>query len=86
MHTVELLDQAKTAAQMLGYRLREEWLDGSGGGVCEIRGTRYLFVDLALSTSDQLDQLLEALKEDQGIDRLTLSPPLSRRLGIRRSA
>lgn len=86
MHRVELLEQAKAVAERLGYRIRQEWLGGSRGGSCEISGQKWLFIDLTLSVSDQLDQTVEALREDGGIHRLTLPSALSDRLGIRKSA
>src|SRR5262245_13211882 len=49
MRTVELLEQAISTSQELGYRIRYEWLGGSGGGACEFAGRKWLFVDLALS-------------------------------------
>lgn len=64
MHTVELLEAALAAAEKAGYRVREEWLGGSGGGGCEIRGQKWLFLDLALGPSDQLEQVLETLARE----------------------
>ncbi|NUQ64328.1 MAG: hypothetical protein HUU20_17810 [Pirellulales bacterium] len=61
MHTVGLLEQALNVASQLGYQVRQEWLGGSGGGGCEIKGRRYLFLDLALSPADQLEQVLDTL-------------------------
>jgi hypothetical protein len=77
MHTVELLHEALRAAQRLGYQVRHEWLGGSGGGTCEIKGQKWLFVDLALGPSDQLEQVLDALAREPG----PASPPLPERLG-----
>src|SRR5690348_4441935 len=34
MHTADLLDHALRAAEQLGYKIRQEWLSGSGGGDC----------------------------------------------------
>mgnify|MGYP000851217930 CR=1 FL=1 len=62
LHTVELLEQALAAATSGGIAVREEWLGGSGGGPCEIRGKQWLFIDLALPYAEQLDQALEALR------------------------
>jgi len=70
MHTVELLEEALLSAQRLGYRVRHEWLGGSGGGGCEIKGQKWLFVDLALGPSEQLEQVLDTLHREPG------GPPL----------
>jgi hypothetical protein len=64
MHTVDLLDQALALADSLGYRVRQEWLGGSGGGGCEIRGQKWLFLDLALTPVEQFSQVLDALRGD----------------------
>src|SRR5262249_16658894 len=64
MHTVDALEQSIEFAQRLGYRIRQEWLGGSGGGACEFNGQKWLFVDLALNAAEQLEQVVTALKED----------------------
>lgn len=61
LHTVELLEQALDAAKRCGYSIRHEWLGGNGGGPCEIRGQKWLFIDLALSYPEQLELALEAI-------------------------
>jgi hypothetical protein len=86
MHTTELLEEALAAAESLGYGVRNEWLGGSGGGRCEVSGRKWIFIDLALSVSEQFDQLAEALRDDPGLYTLAISQPLSRMLGLRRSA
>jgi hypothetical protein len=63
MHRVEKLERMLAEAMQRGYIVRQEWLDGRGGGACEIAGQQYLFVDLALSTAEQLGQISEALSE-----------------------
>jgi len=86
MHTVELREQALAVAEQLGYHTRQEWLGGSGGGQCEFAGRKWIFVDLALSAGEQLEQIAEALRAEPAIQSLTLTPPLRKLLGIRRSA
>lgn len=86
MHTVELREQALAVAERLGYRVREEWLGGSGGGHCEFAGRKWIFVDLALNATEQLEQIAEALRSDPAIDTVTLTRPLRMLLGIRRPA
>ena len=34
MHTVDLLEEALGLVERVGYRVRQEWLDGGGGGGC----------------------------------------------------
>ncbi|MCA9263215.1 MAG: hypothetical protein KDA60_05180 [Planctomycetales bacterium] len=86
MHTVELLDEALRVAETLGYKIRQEYLGGAAGGACEIGGQKWLFVDLAFNASEQLDQVAEALRTDQGVYGVSLSLPLARMLGMRRVA
>jgi hypothetical protein len=86
MHTVDLLEQACEIAEQLGYRTRHEWLGGSGGGACEFAGKKWIFVDLALSVFEQLEQVTEALRRDPGIYLIDLSPPMRQVLGIRNAA
>ncbi|NLF72906.1 MAG: hypothetical protein GX575_28045 [Candidatus Anammoximicrobium sp.] len=86
MHTVNLREQALAVAQQLGYRIRQEWMDGNGGGQCEFAGRKWIFVDLAASASEQLEQIAEALRADPAIQTLTLSPPLRKLFTTRRSA
>jgi hypothetical protein len=85
MRTVELLEQAIFTAEELGYRIRHEWLGGSGGGACEFGGRKWMFVDLALTADEQLDQVCQVLRADPSV--FTVDVPASlRRILERRSA
>ncbi len=86
MHTVELLDRALAVAESLGYGIRHEWLGGRSGGRCEIAGKRWLFVDLALNPIEQLDQVIEALRQDPAIFTVAIPVELRDCLGLRKSA
>ena len=86
MHTVELLEQALHVADQLGYSIRHEWLGGAGGGACEIRGRKWLFVDLALNAVEQLEQVAAVLQADAAVYAVELPPAMRRLLGIRKSA
>ena len=83
MHTVELREQALAVSQQLGYQIREEWMGGSGGGQCEFAGRKWIFVDLALSTVEQLEQIAEALRSEPAIQTVPLRPPLRKLLILR---
>jgi len=76
MYIAGLLDQALAIAEELGYTIRQEWLDGKEGGRCEYGGQTWLFIDLALSTEDQLNQAVEAICEDPAIHTKNLPPEL----------
>lgn len=86
MHTVELLEQALSVAEGLGYKIRQEWLGGTGGGACEFAGQKWIFVDLALNAIEQLDQVTDALQSDPAIYTINLPPPMRSLLGVRKSA
>lgn len=82
MHTVELLDEALAVAEQLGFAIRHEWMGGTGGA-CEIAGKPWMFVDLSLTTDEQLDQVIESIKSHQGVHSLPLSPAMSHLLDVR---
>lgn len=63
MTSLEMLEAALAAAQGRGYRVRHAWLECEGGG-CEINGQKWLFLDLALSPSEQLEVVLDVLRRE----------------------
>jgi len=86
MHTVELLQEAIGLAERLGYTVRQEWLAGAEGGACELKGRKYLFLDVSASPLDQLDQVLQSLRKEPISPSLPLPDPLADLLGLRKSA
>lgn len=86
MHTLDLLEEALRKADQLGYKVRHEWLGGSGGGACEFAGQKWIFVDLALNVHEQLHQVLSALRQNEAIHTLNMSVPLTDALQSRRAA
>lgn len=86
MLTVELLDQALAALGKLGVTVRLEWLDGRGGGPCEFGGRKWLFLDLAQTPGEQLDQTIACLLEQPGLERLQLATDLDQVLSRRKCA
>jgi hypothetical protein len=86
MHTVELLEQAIGLAGRLGFDVRQDWFGGTSGGACELKGRRWLFVDLALSPAEQLDQVLAALASAADLDGASIAPELRRMLRLRKAA
>lgn len=69
MHTIELFETAVHVAELAGYTVRHEYLGGQGGGVCEFGGRRWVFVDLALNTVEQLEQLCAAFRDMPELSR-----------------
>lgn len=86
--SVELLEEALSICQQLGYTIRQEFLGGAGGGGCELRGRKYLFVDLALHHTEQFEQVCATLRDDPMLLTVPAPPelrpflaPSSRRAG-----
>jgi len=86
MHTVDLLERALALAERLGYRVRQEWLGGSGGGACELRGQKWLFIDLAVGPEEHLAMVLDALRVDPQALTEAPDPVITQALGLRKSA
>ncbi len=86
MHTVELLDQALAVAQSLGIKVRQDWLGGANGGICEIKGQRYLFLEVDAAPAERLDRVLAALEADPRLPQADIPADLRRLLRIRRTA
>jgi len=85
MHTVELLEHALSLANRLGYEVRQGWL-GGGGGCCELRGRKVLFLDLALAPPEQLDDVLSALCREPEVTALPMPGELRELLKLRKAA
>jgi hypothetical protein len=86
MHTVELVREAIALAQRAGYRIRQEYLGGAMGGGCEFGGQKWVFLDVSLGPADQLDQILDALRNDPDLVGLPMPDELRQRIGVRKSA
>jgi hypothetical protein len=86
MHTVELLQQLLQLAEQMGYGIRHEWLGGANGGLCEINGKRWIFVDVSLNPLEQLDQVTRALSQDAGLHGVSLPAALRTQFDLGRAA
>ena len=86
MHTVVLLAHALDLAERLGYTIRQDWLEGNGGGGCELRGRKLLFVDLATSPEEQLAMVLGVLRSEPRAGELSTPQGLRDVLRPRKSA
>jgi hypothetical protein len=86
MHTVVLLAHALNLAERLGYVVRQEWLDGGGGGGCELRGRKFLFIDLATPPGDQLEVVLRLLRNEPGAGESSMPHELRVALKLRKIA
>jgi hypothetical protein len=86
MHTVDLLEHALVVAGRLGYRVRNEWLGGSGGGGCLLRGQKWIFLDLARSPWEQFVDVIDAIRGDPALIECEIPPGLAPYLPKRHSA
>lgn len=86
MHAIDLLAAALAEARRLGYEVRHEWLGGSGGGACEVRGRKWLFLDLAQTPDEQLDVVRDVFREQRDETILKMPPPLVAELKLRKAA
>ena len=81
MRTLELLDYLVGLARRLGYEVREEWLDGSGGGACLLKGQKILFLDQSLRPSERVGQIVRVLKGCAELERIYVLPEARALLG-----
>ncbi len=64
MSTINEFEQLIQAAEQSGYRIRYDYFGGTGGGSCTVGNQKWLFIDLALTSADQLAQLKQTLAAD----------------------
>src|SRR4051812_48653018 len=86
MHTVELLEQAITLAARCGVVVRQDWFGGSAAGPCDFQGRRWIFIDLALTHREQLDQVLAGLRDLPSLANNAVPAPLDSMLELRKAA
>ena len=72
MNAGELVDYLAELSEKLGIEVRWEGLIGDGG-ICELRGKRYLFVDRSRDLDIQLDVMAHALC-DEALDEVYILP------------
>jgi len=86
MKIVEQLEKCLDLARQVGYGIRHEWLDGDGGGACEIGGKRWIFVDLAQSPAEQLDRVIEAIQGEPALAKIGIPHEVQSLFDDRRAA
>jgi hypothetical protein len=77
MHAVKLLAEAIDLARKLDYKVREEHLEGAGGGHCFFDGKKWLLLDVTQSTEEQLSDVADAIRTDPAAARHAVSAPLA---------
>ncbi|MBI3836790.1 MAG: hypothetical protein HY288_02500 [Planctomycetia bacterium] len=86
MHTVELLEQAIALAERCGFVVRQDWFGGTAAGACEFKGRRWIFIDLALTPREQLDQIVDALRGVPTLAQMEMIDQLQKMLNLRKTA
>ena len=86
LHTVELVEQALALAQQCGFGVRQDWLAGGRSGGCELKGQKWIFLDLGLSPLEQLDVIISALEEVEIPETLAIPGTLSEVIASRKAA
>ena len=86
MHTAQLLSQALDLSRRAGYQIREETLDGAGGGHCTIRGQKWLLLDLTQTQQEQLNDVVDALRSEPWSEMLDVPEMLVQYLRVPRTA
>lgn len=86
MHTTKLLAEALDIARRLEYSVREEYLEGAGGGHCFYSGKKWLLLDITQSPEEQLSDVADALRTEAGLWRLPITPPLASLLHVSKAA
>jgi len=86
MHTAQLLSQALDLSRRCDYQIREETLEGAGGGHCLIRGQKWLLLDLTQTHQEQLSDVVDALRSEPKLDLSEVSETLIEHLRMPRAA
>ena len=83
MNAGEMVDYLAELSEKLGIEVRWEGLIGDGG-ICELRGKRFLFVDRSNDLDTQLDVMTAALCEE-AIDDVYILPEVRQLLEAARA-
>jgi hypothetical protein len=86
MHAPALLAEALKLVREFDYQIREEYLEGAGGGHCSFAGKKWLLLDVTQTPREQLADALDALRCEPAVRSRTLSPLLIELLGGTRKA
>jgi hypothetical protein len=81
VQAAELLAEALTLVRQFDYQIREEFLDGAGGGHCSFAGRKWLLLDVTQPSREQLADALDALRCEPGLCQRPMSPQMADLLG-----
>lgn len=72
----ERLEILLTLAEELGIDVRAEPMGGEGGGMCQLKGRRVLFVDTAADLATRYDRTLVAMAGIPELDQRFILPEI----------
>ncbi len=81
MHAAALLAEALEQLRRCEYQIREEDLEGAGGGHCSFAGKKWLLLDITQSPQQQLEDAVDALRCEPVVRQRPMSAPLAALLG-----
>ncbi len=76
MDLEERFDDLLELAHTLGIDIRREPLGGDGGGLCQLRGKRLLFVDTSADLETRYERTLHALAGLPDLDDRYIRPEI----------
>jgi len=74
MNEQRILEELLALLEANGVKIRNEPLDGSGGGLCTIKGEQIFFVDTQASSADSAAICAEAVSRLLDIEKLYIRP------------
>lgn len=76
MDVCSKLDALLQIAEELGLPIRREYLGGEGGGLCILKGTRVLFVDLSADHETRYERTLSGLVQLPELETRYIPPEI----------
>lgn len=78
MDLASRLESLLSLAEEIGIDVRAEPMGGEGGGLCQLRGKRMLFVDTSADLATRYDRTLAAMASVPELDQRYLVPEVRR--------
>lgn len=86
MNAPQLLAEAVQLARTVNYEVREELLDGAGGGHCFFARRKVLLLDVTQSAEERLSDVVDALREETALWEHPISAALAQQLQLTKTA
>ncbi len=76
MNDQQVLDELLSILETNGIQVRDEALEGSGGGLCKLRGCQVFFLDTQASSVDCAAACAQAVERVIDIEQLYIKPQI----------